>query len=236
MNFPKSKQYNEEWVNKNLMGPNALWLVELLSEKLHLKPGMKVLDLGCGTALTSIFLAKEFGVTVFACDLWISPADNLERIKKMGVEDLVFPLEAEAHSLPFAEEFFDVVVSVDAYHYFGTNEMYLPMFFYPLLKKGGQFGIACPSLSREFDHGVPETLKPFWTPEMYTLHSAEWWKNLWAKTGLVKIKHCVTIEQSAEIWDSWLNCGNEYAEEDKGLIAADVDKYITLMMMTAKKK
>lgn len=55
-----------------------------------LKPGMRILDMGCGNALTSIFLAKEFGVTVFANDLWVSPTDNWKRICNEGVENLVF--------------------------------------------------------------------------------------------------------------------------------------------------
>lgn len=58
-----------------MLAPNAMWLIEILCEKMDLKPGMRVLDMGCGKGLTSIFLAKEFGVTVFANDLWISPID-----------------------------------------------------------------------------------------------------------------------------------------------------------------
>ncbi len=33
---------------------------------MNLKPGMRVLDMGCGAGFTSIILAKEYGVTVFA--------------------------------------------------------------------------------------------------------------------------------------------------------------------------
>ncbi|MEZ5227484.1 MAG: hypothetical protein R2710_12635 [Acidimicrobiales bacterium] len=46
------------------MGPNALWLTEALTEVMTIEPGMKVLDLGCGKAMSSIFLAKEFGAQV----------------------------------------------------------------------------------------------------------------------------------------------------------------------------
>lgn len=51
------------------MGPNVLWLAEALSQMMDLRPGMRVLDMGCGKAISSIFLAKEFGLEVWATDL-----------------------------------------------------------------------------------------------------------------------------------------------------------------------
>ena len=38
----------------NLMGPNVPWLAEALSHVLDLQPGMRVLDMGCGRAISSI--------------------------------------------------------------------------------------------------------------------------------------------------------------------------------------
>jgi cyclopropane fatty-acyl-phospholipid synthase-like methyltransferase len=64
--FPRSSGYDPHWLMDNAMGPHALWLAEWLSQRLELTPGMQVLDLGCGKALSSIFLAKEFSVTVWA--------------------------------------------------------------------------------------------------------------------------------------------------------------------------
>lgn len=110
---------------KNEMGPSSTWLAEFLIEKMDIKPGMRVLDLGCGKAMGSIFLAKEFGVQVWAADLWINTSDNEKRIKQAGVDHFVYPINAEAHTLPFAHDFFDAIVSLDAYHYFGTAELYL---------------------------------------------------------------------------------------------------------------
>lgn len=88
--YPLSAKYDPEWIYENKMGCQCLWLVESLSQIMTLKPGMRILDMGCGNALTSIFLAKEFGVTVFANDLWVSPTDNWKRICNAGVENLVF--------------------------------------------------------------------------------------------------------------------------------------------------
>jgi SAM-dependent methyltransferase len=105
--YPRTEKYDNNWVSENWMGPNPLWLLEELCEHIELKPGMKVLDMGCGKGITSVFLAKEFGVTVFANDLWISATENLKRFEEAGVAELVFPIHAEAHALPYAEGFFD---------------------------------------------------------------------------------------------------------------------------------
>jgi cyclopropane fatty-acyl-phospholipid synthase-like methyltransferase len=99
--FPRSNQYEQSWMLENQMGPNAIWLAEWLWDVLPLKTGMRVLDLGCGRCMTSIFLAREFGVQVWTTDLWITPDHNWQRVLEAGVEDLVFPLRAEAHALPF---------------------------------------------------------------------------------------------------------------------------------------
>ena len=57
--FPRSNKYDSDWIIKNQMGLNPLWLTEWLCEKMPLTSGMRVLDLGCGKALSSIFLAKN---------------------------------------------------------------------------------------------------------------------------------------------------------------------------------
>ena len=119
--FPRSSKYDPEWVLSNQMGPNALWLTESLTERMTLKPGMRVLDMGCGTALSSIFLAKEYGVQVWANDLWISAEANQERITAADVKDLVTPVRAEAHSLLHARGFFRAATRTELVPYHGTS-------------------------------------------------------------------------------------------------------------------
>jgi SAM-dependent methyltransferase len=123
--FPLSSKYDPEWVIDGDMGPNVLWLTEALCQVMDLKPGMRVMDLGCGGALSSIFLAKEFGLQVWATDLWITAADNWKPICEAGLEDSVFPIHADARELPYADEFFDAIVALDSYHFFGTDVHYL---------------------------------------------------------------------------------------------------------------
>ena len=68
--------------------------------------------------------------------MWISATENYELFSELSVEDKIIPIHADALSLPFAQRFFDIAVSVDAYQYFGTNPEYMDKHLAPLVKKG----------------------------------------------------------------------------------------------------
>ena len=201
--FPRAAAYDPRWVLENLMGPNVLWLTEALSYVLELTPGMRVLDLGCGTALSSVFLAKEFGLQVWATDLWVSASENWHRIQAADVAAQVFPIHAEAHALPFADGFFDALVSLDAYHYFGTDDLYLS-YVAKFVKAGGTIGIVVPGLQHEFTDGLPEHLAPYWTGEYWSFHSPAWWRRHWEHSGAVAVTHADSVPDGWQHWLRWL--------------------------------
>ena len=101
--------FDRDFLRATMMGPNCVRFAEELTANIPLSPNMRVLDLGCGMGLSSIYLARTFGVRVFAADLWINPSDNFARFRDFGLEDAVIPLRAEGHALPFAEGYFDAV-------------------------------------------------------------------------------------------------------------------------------
>ncbi|MFD9003909.1 SAM-dependent methyltransferase [Streptomyces sp. NPDC059582] len=211
--YPRSNRYDVRWGIENQMGPYALWLLEWLAPALGLdtlRPGARVLDLGCGRAMTSVFLAKEYGVQVVAADLWVKPDDNAARIAEAGVADRVLPVLVEAHDLPFGDGTFDAIVSVDAYHYFGTDDLYLPTLT-RLLKPGGRIGVVVPAL-REEPTGTepPEHLKPFWEPAFWSFHSAAWWRRHWIRSGAVEVE---TVDRQPDGWQDWLLWSEVCAEE-----------------------
>ena len=210
--YRRSNGYDPEWVTRNQMGPNALWLTEALTEVMTITPGMKVLDLGCGKAMSSIFLAQEFGARVWATDLWIPAAENQERIVEAGLTDLVTPIHAEAHTLPYASDFFDAIVSLDAYQYFGTADLYLG-YLLDFLKPGGQVGAVMPATTRELGTEVPETLAPFWQWEFCCFHTPGWWRTHWLKTGQVSVDHADLVEDG---WRDWLQFNDFIAPRVEG--------------------
>ena len=242
--FPLSAGYDPEWVLKGWMGPNVLWLTEWLCEKMELKPGMRVLDMGCGKALSSVFLAKEFGVQVWANDLWIPATENWQRIKEAGLENQVYPVHAEAHSLPYAEGFFDAIVSLDSYQYYGTDDLYLN-YFRQFVRPGGQIGIVVPALMKDFDGPVPEHLtrkqkngRVFWEPDCWCFHTAEWWRNFWGRPGLVDVEVTDVLPDGVRDWVQYEKACNEAGTlifpSDEEALEADAGRYLALVRMVAR--
>jgi cyclopropane fatty-acyl-phospholipid synthase-like methyltransferase len=238
--FPRPGRYDAEWVLDNHMGPNPLWLVESLCRRLDLAPGDMALDLGCGKALTSIFLAREFGVHVVAADLWIPPEDNARRLRGAGVAGQVTPLRAEAHSLPFGDRQFDAVVSVDAYHYFGTSDLYLAEMA-RLLRPGGQLGIVVPGLRYEPSVLPPPSLEDWWDWDFCSFHSPDWWHRHWAKTGLVTVQGAWWMDRGHEIWLDWARIAVDFArskgkppyDREVGLLESDIDQILGFTVVVA---
>jgi cyclopropane fatty-acyl-phospholipid synthase-like methyltransferase len=202
--FPRASRYHPDWVLSAVSGgANPLWLTEWLTEELQLQPGMRVLDLGCGRALSSIFLACEFGVQVWAADLWFSPSENIQRIRDAGLDECVFPLRADARALPFADEFFDAIVSIDSFIFYGTDSFYLN-YIARFLKPGGPLATVGAGLVREIDGPVPAHLKPWWTGEGCYLRSADWWRRHWERTGILQVERADTLDAGWRFWLDWL--------------------------------
>lgn len=200
--FPLSSKYDRDWMLANSMGPNSVWLTEFLTEAMDLKPGMKILDMGCGRAMSSIFLAREFGVEVWANDLWIPAADNEARIREADLADQIHSVNAEAHALPYEKKFFDAIVSIDAYQYFGTDDLYLG-YIATFLKDKGHIGIVCPSLVKEFDNDPPEHLRPDWFWDFAAFHSPDWWARHWDRIGKVDVLLADWLADGWKYWAHW---------------------------------
>jgi cyclopropane fatty-acyl-phospholipid synthase-like methyltransferase len=209
--YPRSAAYPARWMVDASMGPNPLWQAEALIERMPLAPGARVLDLGCGTALSSVFLAKEYDLEVWATDLWIKPDENLRRIREAGLDGRVHPIHSDAHSLPYAEEFFDAIVSIGAYHYFGTDDLYLG-YLARFLKPGGPIGISLPGPVEEYEALPPAHLTEYWKWDFCAWHSAAWWRRHWEKTGLVTVE---VADQVPSGWHDWLQW-NEACDLDAG--------------------
>jgi SAM-dependent methyltransferase len=234
--FPRSSQYHPEWVITNASGgANSLWITEWLTTAMDLRPGMRVLDLGCGRASSSIFLRREFGVQVWAIDLWWSASENIQRIRDAGVEDGVFPIHADARSLPFAAEFFDAIVSIDSFIYYGTDDLYLN-YLARFVKPGGPVGIAGAGLVQEVDGPVPDHLQEWWTNDLWCLHSATWWRRHWERTRIMDIELADTMPDGWQVWLDWHKTVCPDNRTEIQALEADQGRYLGYVRLVGRRR
>lgn len=237
-------RYDPKFVEQNLMGPNSMKMLAELLQSVKLEKGMRVLDLGCGKGLTSIQLAQEFGVQVFATDLWIDATRNHNTFKSMGLENRIVPIHADANNLPFADDYFDAIVSVDAYQYFGTDPEFMDAKLARLLKKGGTIALAFPGVKKELAGDLPYEMTLSWNNAkdeiLRTFHSIPWWKELLEKSKEIEIDSIREMQCHDDAWQDWLAVSeNEYAElarNDRISMGAGAGKHMNFIAITARRR
>lgn len=237
MNYPRADRMNPDLIKYNIMGPNPAKLLEELLNKFPLEPGQTVMDLGCGQGVTSIMLVKEYGLKVFAVDLWISASENWQRFRNEGLtREQIVPIHEDAHQLPFADEFFDVVVSIDSYHYFGLDKAYLGKHLLPLVKPGGHLLLVVPGFHRDVHADIPKELLMTWSAEdLDTIHDADYWLDVISATDGVEILAIEEMESNENCWEDWLATDNEYAVMDRAPMNAGAGKYMNFVAIALKK-
>lgn len=143
MKYELSNKYADEKYLSKIMGPNPLKLTEELMLGLNIPRNGVVCDLGSGQGLTSLFLAKEYGFKVYAADLWSDPEENRRFFRSEGLtDDKILPVKADATALPFEKGFFDAVICVDSYNYFGRDPAFLDEKLLPFVKSRGLVAIS----------------------------------------------------------------------------------------------
>jgi cyclopropane fatty-acyl-phospholipid synthase-like methyltransferase len=201
------------------MGFNPLLLTEWSFSNIEPDDSKIILDLACGKATSSIFIAKEYNSKVYAADLWIEPTENLDRIKGYNMESLVIPLSIDARNLPFSNEYFDYIICTDSFIYFGTDDTYIP-YIKEFIKLGGYLVFTVPGFPNEEPYVLPEYLKPFWADECWTWHNPNWWKRHIEKFEYYKIKQIEVLPNGIDKWIEWKKLRKNYEPDNKSI---DVD-------------
>lgn len=233
-----SKKYTEFFNGKYLMGPNCIQLLDELLIKYPIQLNRKnpVLDLGCGNGLTSMFLARETGATIYANDLWINAEDNLTRFKEWQVADCIIPCCEDANRLSYAPETFDAVFSVDAYHYFAGKEGFFQEKILPYVKKGGTILIAIPGIKDAFEGQQKSVLKDWLGEDADLFHGCEWWRQIIGLSNEMASVDVWQMENFSAAWESWLSVDNEFAIGDKAYYDSIIQPYTCFIGIAVQKR
>ncbi|MEP5761848.1 MAG: cyclopropane-fatty-acyl-phospholipid synthase family protein [Litoreibacter sp.] len=109
-----------------------------IAQKLYLKPGMRVLDIGCGWGGMALTLAKEFGVHVTGVTLSKEQFELANaRVQRAGLSDLI---DIQLRDYRHVTETYDRVVSVGMFEHVGPRNY--SEFFAHLDRLMGEDGVA----------------------------------------------------------------------------------------------
>ena len=238
MKYPKSEKYMGNDYMKYIMGPNPLKPCEELLAEHRIPAGARVMDLGSGEGLTSAFLAKEYGFTVYAADLWSEPESHYPLFESFGLSrEQCIPVKADANDLPFEREFFDSVVCVDSYNYFGRDPAYLDEKLLPFVKSGGMIYAAVTGMKKDCHDNIPEVLLRSWNAEQLDyIHDAQWWRSMVSQSRDCEVVSVHEMQSNAEVWADWLRQDNEYAVGDRAAMEHGGLDYMNFVAIVLRKK
>lgn len=103
------------WANAKNLEEAQLHKMELIAKKLKLKPGMRVLDLGCGWGGLCKYLAEKHGVTCVGVTV------SAEGVKYANAHKGNLPISFRLMDYRDVDEVFDRVVSIGMFEHVGRS-------------------------------------------------------------------------------------------------------------------
>lgn len=186
----------------NWMAPGGLLLASMMAERLSLRPGERVLDLGCGRGQSSVFLASEYGVEVVSLDLWVSVAERRQAALEASVGGLVTPMRGDiARGLPSAFGGFDAIFCMQSFHCFGTRAS-MVRYLASLLRPRGRICIA-QGCFRQEPGPLPRLFQETdgWHVEYEKYHSPGWWGNHLHSAGTFDVEVSREVPDGDIFWE-----------------------------------
>jgi len=149
-----------------------------------------VLEVGCGAGATACYLAKEHGCRVMSVDLREAMVDLAnERAEREGVRDLVQFRVADAQSLPFDDDTFDVVLCESVVTFVEDKQRVIDEFA-RVTRPGGRVALNEEVWLKLPPPDLPQHAKALWGIEPDIL-AIEDWLGLLQNAGLRDVEHTI---------------------------------------------
>lgn len=168
MNDKKSSKYTDmKKIYEQCSGPGGLRLTEYMAEKMGVKSGKRLVDIGVYRGYQTCFMAKEYGVDIVGIDPWndrITGAPHIdflmENAVNFGVANHILGVKSGVPDTMLPNECFDYAYSTTTLEMVrGAQGMkgYIASLreIHRILKKGGIFGLGEPM---HFDVPIPADL------------------------------------------------------------------------------
>ncbi|MBP3655434.1 MAG: class I SAM-dependent methyltransferase [Clostridia bacterium] len=231
-------RYQSFFTADNLMGPNSVRLLDELLEEypLRFSPEQRVLDLGCGTGLTSMFMAKETGATVYANDLWVKEEENRARFAAWGMADRLIPVHEDATKLRFDRDMFDAMISIDSYHYFAGEEGFFAEKILPYIRPGGTVLIAVPGMKAAYDGQSEALLTPWLGDEAYMFRGPGFWRRVIGAHEEIDEARTWEMKAFDLPWQEWFATGHRFAIGDMAHYDSLIRPYTAFVGIMVRKR
>ncbi len=219
--------YNKYVTAETMMGPNSVRILAELLDKypLRLAPGDRILDLGCGTGLTSLMIAKETGADVFANDLWISAEENGKRFAAWGVGKRITPVCEDANDLHFPQKQFRAVISIDSYHYFAGSRGFFEEKILPFVGDNGVVLIGIPGLKDAYAGRARALLSDWLGDDSDLFKNPKCWRELIGHSDRIETVETWEMDCFNEAWGDWLATDNQFARGDRRYFETVIKPY-----------
>ena len=123
----------------------------------------------------------------------------------------------QSMEMPFAQDYFDAIISVDAYHYFGCKEGIFTDKILPYVKQGGYVMIVVPGLKEQPQGGLKQLFEEWAEGDDSELFkTAAWWEKLLKDECKDRCRIEVKEADCCDIaWREWFESGHEYGMRDE---------------------
>ena len=89
---------------------------------------------------------------------------------------------------------------------------------------------------QEMNGPVPGHLREFWTQSLWSLHTAEWWRRHWERTGILDMTTADALFEGWRVWLEWHRGGFPDNTVEIKALEADRGEYLGYVRVVGRRR